>query len=584
MGEFALKDQLHSLLLARVDALRLAGDLPAGDLPPFVIEPPRNPAHGDLSSNLAMVLAKAARRPPMAVAALLMDGLELPSFVQGFEVLPPGFINFRLRAEAVLDVLSDILAAGPAFGQSVLNAGQKVQVEFVSANPTGPLHVGHGRGAAYGSALARLLRASGCEVQTEYYVNDAGRQMDILALSVWVRYLEASGFPISLPENAYRGAYVRDIAAALAARYGSRFQPAGSLALPQVEEPEARLDAAIATCREALGGERYAEVHAFACDSILAGIKEDLEAFGVTYDNWYSERSLFGSGQIDRALETLRQGQFIEVRDGAQWFLSRQFGDEKDRVVVRDNGAATYFASDIAYHADKFARGFSTVINIWGADHHGYIPRVRAALTALGLEPAKLEILLVQFAALYRGGERVQMSTRSGEFVTLRELIDEVGVDAARFFYIMRRSEQHLDFDLDLAKSQSQDNPVYYLQYAHARICSVLRQAGQSAAGCEPQRGLQFRHLLVEKKEQALATLAGRFPELVANAAREREPHQIANYLRELAVEFHAYYNAHKILVSEAELRDARIALASAVKTVLANGLDLLGVTAPEEM
>ena len=553
-------------------------------MPSFVIEPPRNPAHGDLSANLAMVLAKSAKRAPMAVASLLMEGLPLPGFVAGVEVLPPGFINFRLRAEAVLDVIADTLAAGSAYGRSSLNAGQRVQVEFVSANPTGPLHVGHGRGAAYGSALASLLRASGCEVQTEYYVNDAGRQMDILALSVWVRYLEASGFVITLPDNAYRGAYVRDIAAAMAAQFGDSLKPAVLPVVPENEDVEARLDAAIAAAREALGPTRYAAVHAFACDSILAGIKEDLAVFGVTYDNWYSERSLFGSGQIDRALASLREAGFIETRDGAQWFLSRQFGDEKDRVVVRDNGAATYFASDIAYHADKFARGFSTVINIWGADHHGYIPRVRAALSALGLEPARLEILLVQFAALYRGGERVQMSTRSGEFVTLRELIDEVGVDAARFFYIMRRSEQHLDFDLDLAKSQSQDNPVYYLQYAHARICSVLRQAAQSEAGCEPQRGLAHRELLTEKKEQALATLVGRFPEVVATAAREREPHQVANYLRELAVEFHAYYNAHKILVPEVALRDARIALAAAVKTVMANGLELLGVTAPEEM
>lgn len=579
-----MKDQLHSLLLARVVTLRQTGELPDGELPSFVIEPPRNPAHGDLSANLAMVLAKSAKRAPMAVASLLMDGLTLPEFVAGFEVLPPGFINFRVRAEAVLDVIADVLAAGSAYGSSRLNAGQRVQVEFVSANPTGPLHVGHGRGAAYGSALASLLRASGCEVQTEYYVNDAGRQMDILALSVWVRYLEASGFAATLPDNAYRGAYVRDIAAAMAAQFGDSLKPAVLPVPPENEDPEARLDAAIAAAREALGPTRYAAVHGFACDSILAGIKEDLAVFGVTYDNWYSERSLFGSGQIDRALASLREGGFIETRDGAQWFLSRQFGDEKDRVVVRDNGAATYFASDIAYHADKFARGFTTVINIWGADHHGYIPRVRAALTALGLEPARLEILLVQFAALYRGGERVQMSTRSGEFVTLRELIDEVGVDAARFFYIMRRSEQHLDFDLDLAKSQSQDNPVYYLQYAHARICSVLRQAAQTEAGCDPQRGLAHRELLVEKKEQALATLAGRFPEVVATAAREREPHQVANYLRELAVEFHAYYNAHKILVTEIALRDARIALVAAVKTVMANGLELLGVSAPEEM
>jgi arginyl-tRNA synthetase len=520
----------------------------------------------------------------MALAELILSGLTLPGFVQSVEVLPPGFINFRLQAAAVLDVLPAIIEAASRYGESSLNAGQRVQLEFVSANPTGPLHVGHGRGAAYGSALASLLRASGCEVQTEYYVNDAGRQMDILALSVWVRYLQAGGLDVALPDNAYRGEYVRDIAQTLRDAHGSRFMPQAAPLPPSIEDPEARLDALISQCREALGELAYSTVHAHACDAILVGIKDDLEAFGVTFDNWYSERSLFGSGQIQRALEALEVGGFIEVRDGAKWFASTRFGDEKDRVVIRENGIATYFASDIAYHADKFARGFTSLINIWGADHHGYIARVRAALTAIGLDPSRLEILLVQFAALYRSGERVQMSTRSGEFVTLRELIDEVGADAARYFYIMRRSEQHLDFDLDLAKSQSQDNPVYYLQYAHARICSVLRQAVQQGVEYDPQRGLASRGLLAEKREQSLATLAGRFPEVVASAAREREPHQVANYLRELAMEFHGFYNAHKILVPEALLREARLVLCDAVRIVMANGLGLLGVAAPEEM
>lgn len=579
-----MKDQLHSLLAARLEALLGAGELPEGVAPTFVIEPPRNPAHGDLSSNLAMVLAKAAKRPPMTIAELILGGLTLPGFVQSVEILPPGFINFRLQAAAVLDVLPLIIEAGAGFGASTLNAGQCVQIEFVSANPTGPLHVGHGRGAAYGSALASLLRASGSAVQAEYYVNDAGRQMDILALSVWVRYLEVAGMAVALPDNAYRGEYVRDIAKDLKDAHGERFVPTAVPTVPAIEEPEARLDASIAQCRETLGADAYAAVHAHACDAILVGIKEDLEAFGVTFDNWYSERSLFDSGQIQRAIEVLEQGGFIETRDGAKWFASRRFGDEKDRVVVRENGIATYFASDIAYHADKFSRGFTGLINIWGADHHGYIPRVRAALKALGLDDARLEVLLVQFAVLYRGGERVQMSTRSGSFVTLKELIEEVGADAARFFYLMRRSEQHLDFDLDLAKAQSQDNPVYYLQYAHARICSVLKQATQQGVEYQPARALGSRALLVEKKEHALAMLAARFPAMVATAAREREPHQVANYLRELAVEFHAYYNAHKILVPEALLRDARLVLCDAVRTVMSNGLRLLGVAAPEEM
>lgn len=579
-----MKQQLQTLLSALAARLIENGTLPLTEVPAFVVEPPRNPDHGDFSTNLAMVLAKPCRQPPLAVAGTLIGALELPAFVDSVELAPPGFINFRLKRGALLDVVADILAAGDAYGSSQSGAGGHVQLEFVSANPTGPLHVGHGRGAAYGSALARLLRATGCRVDTEYYVNDAGRQMDILALSVWLRYLQAHGLAVELPDNAYRGDYIHDIAATLTERDAGRFVE--KPALPEASthpEPEARLDAAIAACRECLGAERYRALHAHACNSILDGIRDDLAAFGVDFDLWYSERSLLDNGKIEAALDRLRAHGHLYLKDGAQWFASSTLGDEKDRVVIRDNGFPTYFASDIAYHAEKFERGYTRVIDIWGADHHGYIPRVRAALSALGEDPERLEVLLVQFAALYRGGERVQMSTRSGEFVTLRELIDEVGADAARFFYIMRRSDQHLDFDLDLAKSQSQDNPVYYLQYAHARICSIFRQAGQ-ALDADFAAGINARGLLVEKKEQLLAALLLRLPEVIANAARDREPHQVANYLREVAVEFHAYYNAHKILTPEPDLRAARLALCAAVRIVLDNGLRLLGVSAPAEM
>jgi arginyl-tRNA synthetase len=579
-----LKQQIQTLLAALVARLADSGELPLTDAPAFVVEPPRNPDHGDFSTNLAMVLAKPCRKPPLEVARMLVAALELPEFVESVELAPPGFINFRLKRGALLDVVADILAAGDAYGSSQAGAGGRIQLEFVSANPTGPLHVGHGRGAAYGSALARLLRATGCQVDTEYYVNDAGRQMDILALSVWLRYLQAQGIAVELPDNAYRGDYIHEIAAALSVRDATRFVATPTLPDATTHpEPEARLDAAIAACRECLGDERYRALHAHACDSILDGIREDLAAFGVDFDLWYSERSLLDNGKIDAALDRLRAHGHLYLKDGAQWFASSTLGDEKDRVVIRDNGFPTYFASDIAYHAEKFERGYTRVIDIWGADHHGYIPRVRAALSALGEDPERLEVLLVQFAALYRGGERVQMSTRSGEFVTLRELIDEVGADAARFFYIMRRSDQHLDFDLDLAKSQSQDNPVYYLQYAHARICSIFRQAGLSLDG-DCAAGVSARGLLVEKKEQLLAALLLRLPEVIANAARDREPHQVANYLREVAVEFHAYYNAHKILTPEPDLRAARLALCAAVRIVLGNGLRLLGVSAPAEM
>ena len=579
-----MKDQIRQLLESRLRELAAAGQLPEVPAPAFAVDPPRNPDHGDLSTNLAMLLAKPARRPPLEVAKLLVEGMALPTFVAQVETVAPGFINFRLRSAALLDALETILNRGEAFGESDAGAGQSIQIEFVSANPTGPLHVGHGRGAAYGSALARLLRATGVDVQTEYYVNDAGRQMDILALSVWVRYLQAQGVAVALPENAYQGAYVRDIAAALVVRDGKTYLPATVPAFPELQDAEARLDATIACCRAALGEPGYRTLHGFACDAILQGIREDLVAFGVNFDRWYSERSLLDGGKLQQAVAELRERGYLVEREGAQWFASTRFGDEKDRVVVRENGVATYFASDIAYHAEKYTRGFTRLINIWGADHHGYIPRVRGALTALGLDASRLEVLLVQFATLYRSGERVQMSTRSGEFVTLAELMEEVGADAARYFYIMRRSEQHLDFDLDLAKSQSQDNPVYYLQYAHARICSVLRQAAQQGSPLDLAAGLRARERLVEKRETALAALAGRFPEVISEAARDREPHQVANFLRELAMEFHGYYNAHKILVEDTELRSARLALCAAVRVVMANGLRLLGVSAPEEM
>ena len=579
-----MKQALQTLLTSQVEQLIERGELPVSASPAYVIEPPRNPDHGDFSTNLAMVLAKPCRKSPLDLARTLVAALGMPDFVARIDIAPPGFINFTLKPGILLDAIADILASGERYGCSTAGAGGYVQIEFVSANPTGPLHVGHGRGAAYGSALTRLLRATGCRVHTEYYVNDAGRQMDILALSVWLRYLQSQGSALELPDNAYRGEYIHDIAAALSARDGEVYVAAPTLPdAASHPEGEARLDAAIAACRTALGEARYRAVHAFACESILAGIREDLAAFGVEFDQWYSERSLLETGKIGAALDRLKAHGHVYLKDGAQWFASSALGDEKDRVVIRDNGVATYFASDIAYHAEKFERGFTHLIDIWGADHHGYIPRVKAALGALGEDPSRLEVLLVQFAALYRGGERVQMSTRSGEFVTLRELIDEVGADAARFFYIMRRADQHLDFDLDLAKTQSQDNPVYYLQYAHARICSIFRQAGL-APTADMGAGIAARDLLVEKREHALAALLIRMPEVVANAARDREPHQIANYLREVAVEFHAYYNAHKILIPEAELRAARLALCAAVRIVLANGLQLLGVSAPTEM
>jgi arginyl-tRNA synthetase len=467
-------------------------------------------------------------------------------------------------------------------------------VEFVSANPTGPLHVGHGRGAAYGAVVADLLAAVGFKVHREYYVNDAGRQMDILGTSVWLRYLELCGEALAFPSNGYQGDYIWDIAATLHRDHGDAYRhtaegvfadvPADATEQTSDGDKEAHIDALIARAKQLLGDNRYRFVFELALNTILDDIRDDLELFGVTYDEWYSERTLTESGAVNKTLERLRGAGHVYEKQGALWFRSTAFGDEKDRVVERENGQTTYFASDIAYHMDKLERGFDRVIDVWGADHHGYVPRVKAALQALGDDPARLDVLLVQFANLYRGGEKVQMSTRSGSFVTLRSLRKEVGRDAARFFYVMRKCEQHLDFDLDLAKSQSSDNPVYYVQYAHARVCSVLRQAADKGIPVEVAAGATHLERLTEAHEQALLKTLGRYPEVVEQAALNEEPHQLAQYLRELANDFHTYYNAHQFLVADDALRDARIKLILAARQVLKNGLNLLGVSAPESM
>ena len=463
-------------------------------------------------------------------------------------------------------------------------------MEFVSSNPTGPLHVGHGRGAAYGASVANLLEAAGYDVQREYYVNDAGRQMHILALSVWLRYLERRGQAVAFPSNGYRGEYVREIAAALERGAGGDFAVDAEALMhdvpadaPDGGDKEAHVDALIARARSLLGAERYDRVFTLARKTEVADIRCDLEEFGVTFDEWFSERALMDAGDVERAVERLRERGHVYEHEGALWFRSTAFGDEKDRVLVRENGESTYFASDVAYAANKFERGFERAIYVWGADHHGYIARVKAAVEALGCDRQAVEILIVQFAVLYRGGERAQMSTRSGEFVTLRALREEVGADAARFFYVMRRCEQHLDFDLELAKSRSNDNPVYYVQYAHARISSVLRQCADRgmAPGVGPEAALDT---LVEAEPVALMRTLAKYPEVLANAARALEPHQLAAYLRELATKLHGFYNAHTFLVADDAARGARLSLAVATRTVLADGLALLGVSAPESM
>ncbi len=586
-----MKQQVKALLAAALTRLADAGTVPADAVTDPQLERTRDPSHGDFSTNAAMVLAKLAGTKPRDLAERVIAALPASPLIAKTEVAGPGFINFHLAPDAYLALVPEILTQGPAYGRSRIGAGRRVQVEFVSANPTGPLHVGHGRGAAYGAAVADLLAAVGFEVHREYYVNDAGRQMDILAASVWLRYLELAGEEMDFPSNGYKGDYVWDIAATLHREHGDAYRcPTAEvfqgvpLDAPAGGDKETHIDGVIDAAKRLLGDNRYRYVFELGLNTILDDIRDDLALFGVTYERWYSERSLTEAGAVNRALERLRHSDYAYEKDGALWFRSTGFGDEKDRVLVRENGQSTYFASDIAYHLDKFDRGFDRVIDIWGADHHGYIPRVKAALQALGEDPDRLDVLLVQFAVLYRGGEKVPMSTRSGQFVTLRELRKEIGRDAARFFYVMRRCEQHMDFDLDLAKSQSADNPVYYVQYAHARVCSVLRQAADKGIPLEPTAGTTHLELLTEDHEQALLKDLARYPEVLEGAALGEEPHQIANYLRELATGLHTYYNAHQFLVPDADLRDGRVKLILAVRVVLQNGLGLLGVSAPETM
>lgn len=580
-----MKALLRTAIDGVIERLRQAGTLASSAPSDYQIETPKLEAHGDFSTNVAMLLAKANRRPPRELATELANELAALPLFSRCEVAGPGFINFVLADDVVFDVVREVQEAGAAYGCNDSGAGRRVQVEFVSANPTGPLHIGHGRGAAIGSVLANLLAASGYKVEREYYVNDAGRQMDILALSVWLRYLQSYALEVPFPAQAYRGAYIEDIARALAERDGEAYKRGAERVPPASAsiDDERHLDDAIAAARLALGTEVFDAVREFAKDVILAEIATDLRDFGVEFDCWYSEASLTRNGAIDTALAQLVEAGFIYEAAGAQWFRSTDYGDEKDRVVVRDNGVKTYFASDIAYHREKFVRGFERVVNIWGADHHGYIPRVRAALKALDLNDALLDVVLVQFASLVRGGEKVAMSTRAGEFVTLKHLVDEVGVDAARYFYVMRRSDQHLEFDLDLATAQSNDNPVYYVQYAHARVCSVFRQAGERANAAPPE-GARLAQFLREAAERRLAIVLSRFSEVVANAADAAEPHQLTNYLRDLATEFHAYYNGHKVLVEDAGVCWARLRLIDAVRQVIANALALLAIRAPSEM
>jgi arginyl-tRNA synthetase len=552
------------------------------------LERTRDPKHGDFTTNIAMRLAKDLGKPPRELAETLIALIPPSELIEKAEVAGPGFINFNLSTNAYRNELIDIIKLGSSYGCSSFGNDQRVLVEYVSANPTGPLHVGHGRHAAYGASLANLLRATGHDVQEEYYVNDAGRQMDILTISVWLRYLQLRGIEISFPKNAYQGDYVTDIAKQIDTELSEQLfikdkTTLNEILLDSETDGEKLLDKLIYQTKKILGAEQFSKLLNKALDNVLSDIKADLLEFGVEPQLWYSEASLNEKGAIERTLSLLNEKNLLDIRDGATWFKATEYGDEKDRVVVRENGSTTYFASDIAYHLEKKRRGFDVLLDILGADHHGYIARVRAGLEAMGEPPASLEVRLVQFVTLYRGREKVQMSTRSGKYVTLRELRNEVGNDAARFYYVSRSNEQHLDFDLELAKAQSTDNPVYYVQYAHARISSLIKKMDQEGFKYQLNSASDLSPL-TEDNERSLLVLLSRYPEILELASVNRAPQNLVHYLRSLSADFHSYYNAHKMLVEDETLRNARISLALGIQQVLYNGLTLLGVTAPNRM
>jgi arginyl-tRNA synthetase len=589
--DYPVKDHLRELVLQALLDLRRAGRLDLTEEPDFTVERTRSREHGDYATNVALLLAKPTGRKPRELAEEIVATLPRSQHIGKVELAGPGFINFSLNQACRLGTLRRVAEQGDRYGWQPEESRESVTVEFVSANPNGPLHVGHGRGAAFGASVAALLEAAGHTVQREYYVNDAGRQMDILAVSVWLRYQELGGLAVRFPDNGYKGEYVVEIARALRAKVGDRmrhgaFEISGDLPKDESEggDKELHVDALIARAKQLLGEADYRVVFEAGLNWCLGDIRDDLAGFGVHHDTFFSERSLMTDGYVQRAIDRLRAAGHLFEQDGATWFRATTFGDDKDRVVVRENGATTYFASDLGYLLSKFERGFERAIYIFGADHHGYIARLKAAAQGLGLDPKKIEIELVQFAILFRGGERVQMSTRAGSFVTLRELRDEVGADAARYFYVMRSNDQHLDFDLDLAKKHSNDNPVYYVQYAHARICALQRQLAEKHWSYNRTAADAARDRLTEPAEELLLNELMRFPDLVEAAAEARGPQIVANYLRELAAAFHSYYNGVAILVPDEPLRNARLGLCMAVKQVLVNGLRLLGVNAPESM
>jgi arginyl-tRNA synthetase len=555
-----MKDILQNLITKGLESCFADGSLKGGQIPGIIIEKPAHPEHGDFATNVAMVMAKLEKKPPRAIAETLVGHLDQSGpILEGIEIAGPGFINFRIRKEFWQDTLKNIHRTGDSYGKSRIGAGKRVQVEFVSANPTGPLHIGHGRGAATGDAVASVLSAAGFDVYREYYINDAGNQMATLGRSIYLRYRELLGESVDFPENCYQGSYIKDIARDAITKYGEKY-------LTMDEESSISF------------------FSRFGGDIILKGIDDDLKDFGISFDNWYSEQSLFDTGKVDKALQTMKEKGLIYQHEGALWFRTTDFGDDKDRVVVRGNGATTYFASDIAYHCEKFERGFDWVIDVWGADHHGYVPRLKGIVKGLDRDPEDLKIILVQLVALLRDGVPVAMSTRSGEFVTLKEVVDEVGRDAARFFFLMRRSDSQLDFDLELAKRQSTDNPVYYVQYAHARICSIFENARERGFGIPDDLDSIPLDQLSTPEEMTIIKTLNAFPEFVEGSALNFEPHRITYFLQDLAGQFHSFYNKNRVITEDSGLTTARLFLLGCVAQTLKNALTILGISAPERM
>ncbi|MGA9261593.1 MAG: arginine--tRNA ligase [Desulfobacterales bacterium] len=554
-----MKNRIKKLIIEAASEAHAKGLLSSADFPEVNLEKPKVEAHGDFSTNFAMVMASLQKMPPRKVAQAVVDQLnDSGRLLEKIEIAGPGFINFYVTPAAWHPVLLEIQKTDRRFGASELGAGERVQVEFVSSNPTGPLHVGHGRGAAVGDSVANILAFCGYDVQREYYINDSGRQIQTLGRSVFLRYRELFGKSAPFPEDCYQGDYIRDIAVQIKEQQGD--------GLLYREEDEA-----VMQCARTAAGD------------IMEGIRKDLALFGVSFDEWFSEQSLYDAGEVDRILAESRERGIIYEKDGALWFKTSDLGDEKDRVVVRQNGQTTYFASDIAYHEDKYRRGFQRVIDVWGADHHGYIPRMQAAIEACGHKRNQFQVILVQLVNLLRGGQPVAMSTRAGEFVTLRDVIDEVGKDAARFIFLTRHYESPLDFDLEVAKQQTNENPVYYVQYVHARISSIIRKAVENGMAGDQWDETAIARLVELEEIQLIKTLA-QYPETVAVSAEKLEPHRITFFLMNLAAAFHAYYNKYRVLSEDPVLSRGRLVLVESIRKVIRNGLALLGVDAPDKM